>query len=193
MNELRKNLFFPIVVSVFGLIIGSAITFWINNQYYQPHLVWEARACSNFEQDCYYYKLGSLSVGNIYIVNNGHKPDTNISIIINGKINQSDVSVVDLTSSYEIKNLDKNKTLINIESLKPNEDADITFRTEDDSDVYSINQIYSDSGRLKSFLADLQWWQFSLSQIIFIIIFSILSGVLGYLSVQWHFRKRILE
>ena len=126
-----------------------------------------------------------FSIGNIYIQNDGYRPDTNISLIIDGVIDPKNFKVVDLTSSYDIKNIDGNKTLIKINSLQPNEDADVTFQTTDSSDTYSINQIYSDSGKIKSYLTDSNWWEFTLPQIVFLGILSIVFGIFGYCIARW--------
>ena len=186
--EIKSKSALRFVLGILSAVIIVAITSWYNNIYYQPQVVFSCSSAGDW--NCFYYKNKKVSIGNIYVYNQGEKSDTNITVIIGEKIDRSDFTVIDVSSPYEIKNIG-NKTFIQINKLKPQEGADITFQSQSPGDYFSVDNVTSDSGKARSVYDNEDWWRFNKVQASFIVFLSLLFFITGYYIRKWHVKVKI--
>jgi len=170
-SEVVKSLCVGLFTTIFGVFLG----FWLTEVYNQPQVEYYSRP---------YYKLGDFAIGNVYLLNNGKKPDKNIAVTLFTNIESKDIKVVDYTSNYQIKNID-NKTIIVLEELKPQESADITFKADPKEDDCSMD-IVSNSGRISDGYKE-KWWHFPLTTQILVVMISIVIGIISGFIYKSHF------
>lgn len=165
---LIKDFIIPVLTMGISAFIGS----WLFLQYQQPQVV--------YYTDEYYSKLKDLSVGSIFVVNEGRTPETNLSILINEKLPASDVSISYVSGQATIAH-ESNKTRITIPNLKPRESAEIVFRSPIGNDTFKIDDITSDSGNIRHDEWTRSWWDFTKLQLGIISFITTITFFVGYL------------
>lgn len=165
---LIKDFIIPVLTMGISAFIGS----WLFLQYQQPQVV--------YYTDEYYSKLKDLSVGSIFIVNEGRTPETNLSILISEKLPASDVSISYVSGQATIAH-EGNKTRITIPNLKPRESAEIVFRSPIGNDTFKIDDITSDSGNIRHEEWTKSWWDFTKLQLGIILLITTITFFVGYL------------
>ncbi len=165
---LVKDFIVPVIIMAISAFLGS----WLFLQYQQPQVV--------YYTDEYYSKLKDLSVGSIFIVNEGRTPETNLSILIGEKILAFDVSI-DYISGQPKIGYEGNKTRITIPNLKPRESAEIVFRSRVGNDTFKIDDITSDSGNIRHEEWTRSWWDFTKLQLGIILLIATIMFFAGYL------------
>lgn len=165
---LIKDFIIPVLTMGLSAFIGS----WLFLQYQQPQVV--------YYTDEYYSKLKDLSVGSIFIVNEGRTPETNLSILISEKIPAPDVSVGYVSGQATIA-YEGNKTRITIPNLKPRESAEIVFRSSGGNDTFKVDDVTSDSGNIRHEEWTKSWWDFTKLQLGIILLIATITFFVGYL------------
>lgn len=128
--------FLPVAITSIGVFSGS----WFILQYCKPLVV-----CFT---DGYYSRIDNLSIGSIYLFNEGRSPENNLSVSLNENIPATDISVDYLSTKANITN-DNNVTRITLPKLKPKEYAEIVLRSRKGNRVFEIEDITSESGNIR--------------------------------------------
>lgn len=165
-RTLIKDWIIPVLTAMITAFVGP----WLFIQYQQPQVI--------YYTDEYYSRLKDLSVGSIFIINEGRTPETNLSVSIGEKILTSDVSIAYASDHATIVH-EGNRTRITIPKLKPRESAEIVFRSHSGKDTFSIEDITSDSGNIRHEEWTRSWWDFTklqLETILFILTITFLAG-----------------
>lgn len=152
--------------------ISAFIGSWLFLQHQQPQIV--------YYTDEYYSKLKDLSVGSIFIVNEGRTHETNLSILIGEKILPSDVSIGYVSDQATIVP-EGNKTRITILNLKPRESAEIVFRSRIGNDTFKIEDVTSNSGNIRHEEWTRSWWDFTELQWGIILLIATITFFVGHL------------
>jgi hypothetical protein len=167
-NKLLRILVNPILTFAASTVLAA----WLLIQYQQPQVV-----CYTDES---YQKISNLLVGTIFIVNEGRSPANNLSVSIGEKLSISDIEIGYLSAKATILNED-NKTQITIPKLKPNESAEIVFRSRGVNKTFKIEDVTSDSGSIRYEVWIKSWWNFTKFQMGIILLVAMFTFGIGLL------------
>lgn len=170
--KLIYNFIIPILISAFGLVLGT----WLILQFSQPQLV--------LYTDGYYQKTNGASIGEFYIVNEGRSQDKNITLAVNKEIPASKIAIA-YTSSLSTIKASGGYTYITIDTLNPNEGAEITFEVDTKESSFTIEDFSSNSGNTSQRAWINPWWFLTKLQIILIIFLVTIGFGLGFFIGLW--------
>ena len=153
------------IITVITITIGTFLAAWLGWQYNSPQIKYYLEG----EDYGYYQKINNYSIGEIYLVNEGRKLDENISIVLDENILPEDITVSYVSSPVHFKN-ENNRTFISIDELKPNEGAEIVFKSLSQSNYFSVENITSRSGNVHREEWIKAWWRLSTLQFIMFIV-----------------------
>lgn len=176
-----KRLISSLLAGLLTTVVGVVLGYYLSNEYKNPKIEYYSRP---------YYKIDDVAIGNIYLLNSGRKKDSNIAITIYEDIKEENIKIVDVTSKYKVDHND-NKTIITIDELKPNEGADITFKTDNEYDDFDINMVSDYSIFEARVLGGIEkkWWHWSIWSEIAILVITLFTGiVLGHL--KWFYKNK---
>lgn len=174
----KVSLTVTIVSSILSALIGAYSTWWLNDVYSQPRIDYYSRP---------YFKIHDIAIGNVYLFNSGKKTDKNIAITLGTNISKNDIKIVDYTSKFEITNND-NKTIINLDELKPGEGADITFQADPTQDDTSLD-IVSYSNNIRDGYS--KEWSLPLPIYIAIVAISmVIGGIFGIFVTNFLLKRK---
>lgn len=166
--SLIKDLSIPVLTVAIGGFVGS----WLFIQYQQPQVV--------YYSDGYYSSINDLLIGSIFLVNEGRSSETNLSISISEKLLTSDIAIDYLSTKPEIV-IDGNETRITIPKLKPQEYAEIVFRSRMRNESFKIENITSDSGNIRhEEWINKSWWSFTKLQMGIIVLVVTIMFFVGF-------------
>ncbi len=170
--KLIYDFIIPILISAFGLVLGT----WLLLQFSQPQLI--------LYTDGYYQKINGASIGEFYIINEGRSQDKNITLAINKEISPSKVTVTYTNSLSTIKT-SNGYTYITIDTLNPNEGAEITFEVNTKESSFTIEDFNSNSGNTSQRAWINPWWSLTKLQIILIIFLVTIGFGGGFFIGLW--------
>lgn len=166
------DLAIPLTVSAIGLFLGS----WLLLQYTQPQLT--------LYTDGYYQKSGKMSIGSLYVVNEGRQLDKNITIAIDEKINKDDLSI-NYTNSSWVSVIKGGLTYITVTTLSPGEGVEVVFNTKSDKPSFEIEDFSSESGNTHQKAWIEPWWYFTRLQLGLIFFSITIFFALGFAVGLW--------
>ena len=174
MSKLRiiYNLLIPILIAALGSFLGS----WLLIQYSQAQLI--------YYTDGYYQKVGDLSIGELYIVNEGRKSDENITVVITEEIPISSLAVSYISSSFHTE-IKEGRTYITIKTLKPGEGAEIVFKIKSRNPGFEVESLTSEAGNISSRRWIEPWWYFTQLQVALISFIVVLFFGVGFAVGLW--------
>jgi len=164
LKKMIPGLIFPLIAAILG---G-----WLLFKYTGPQII--------LYTDRYYQKIKDLSVGDLYIVNNGRATDKNITIVLDGEIPSSNFKSRYGTSFPDINNKG-GLTYIKIANLQPEDDMEITFFLKTKDDLFTIKNFDSDSGNISIRPFIKQWWYLTKLQVGILLIMGAFIFIVGYL------------
>lgn len=168
MKFYKSAWFSTFLIGVSTTILGVFLGWYLTTVYNQPRILWYSRP---------YYKTANESIGNMFLWNDGGRPDHNITVVFDSDLDDKNIKIVDLTSTYEVKHSD-NKTIITLKELKPGEGADITFKDDPKKDDIFIDGIFSENSKIVEvpFAFEPKGWQLPWVLDIFIVVISLVLG-----------------
>ena len=178
-----KN-FFKIIhqlaIPIMTMAIGTFFASWLFYQYNSPQIKYYLEE----ENYGYYQKINDYSVGEIYLINEGKKVDKNISIVLDENILPNDITVSYVSSPIHLKN-ENGKTFISIDQLKPNEGAEVVFKSNSKNSYFAVDNITSESGNLHRERWIESWWLLSKLQLAILILFMTIGFGIGFAVGLW--------
>ena len=178
-----KNTFkiiYQLLIPIITIVIGTFFASWLFYQYCNPQIKYYLE-----EEDYgYYQKIDNYSIGEIYLVNEGRKVDRNISIVLDENISPNDVTVSYASSPVHFKN-ENGKIFIIIDELKPNEGAEVVFKSNSQNSYFSIDNITSESGNLRRESWIHPWWHLSKLQLALVVLLITIGFGIGFMVGLW--------
>lgn len=178
-----KNIFkivYQLSIPIVTVAIGTFFASWLFYQYDNPQIKYY------LEEDDYgyYQKIDSYSIGEIYLVNEGRKVDRNISIVLNENISPNDITVSYVSSPIHLKN-ESGKTFVTVDELKPNERAEVVFKSNTQNSYFSVDSITSESGNLHRESWFDSWWHLSRLQLALMVLLITIGFGIGFMVGLW--------
>lgn len=166
------DLIIPITIGAVGLFLGS----WLFLQYSEPQLV--------YYTDGYYQNVSGLSIGELYIVNEGRAVDKNITVVIAKEIPLANLTVSYISSPFHAQIKDS-RTYIIIDTLKPGEGAEVVFKIKTDDISFDVENVLSDSGNISHRDWTEPWWHLSKLQISLVTLLVTIGFGFGFCVGLW--------
>lgn len=170
--KLIYNFIIPILIAALGLVLGT----WLLLQFSQPQLV--------LYTDGYYQKTNGASLGEFYIVNEGRGQDKNITLAVNKEILPSKVTI-SYTNSLSTIKASGGYTYITIDTLNPNEGAEVTFEVNTKESSFLIEDFSSNSGNTSQRAWINPWWFLTKLQITLITFLITIGFGVGFFIGLW--------
>jgi hypothetical protein len=170
--KLIYNFIIPILISAFGIVLGT----WLLLQFSQPQLV--------LYTDGYYQKTNGASIGEFYIVNEGRSQDKNITLAVNKEISAPKITIAYTNSLSTIK-ASGGYTYITIDTLNPNEGAEVIFEVDTKESSFTVEDFSSNSGNTSQRAWINPWWFLTKLQIILIIFLVTIGFGIGFFIGLW--------
>lgn len=160
-----------LVIPIVTVSIGTFLASWLLIQYTKPQI--------KYYTDEYYQKVGEVSIGEVYLVNEGRAADEDVSVIIDEKIPSEQINISYLTSPYKIVNKD-NQTQVLISQIKPKEEAEIVFQINGAKSEFKIVDVTSKSGNIRESEWIEPWWYLSRLQIAIVLLIAVVFFSIGF-------------
>jgi len=174
------KIIYQLAIPIMTMAIGTFFASWLFYQYNSPQIKYYLE-----EEDYgYYQKINDYSVGEIYLINEGKKVDKNISIVLDENISPNNITVSYVSSPAHFKN-ENGKTFISIDQLKPNEGAEVVFKSNSESGYFVVDNITSESGNLHRERWIEPWWLLSKLQLAILILFMTIGFGVGFAVGLW--------
>jgi len=99
-------------------------------------------------------------------------------------ISPNNITVSYVSSPAHFKN-ENGKTFISIDQLKPNEGAEVVFKSNSESGYFMVDNITSESGNLHRERWIEPWWLLSKLQLAILILFMTIGFGIGFAVGLW--------
>lgn len=178
-----KNTFkiiYQLSIPIITVAIGTFFASWLFYQYSNPQIKYylEGKDYGSYQ------KIDNYSIGEIYLVNEGRKTDKNISIVLDENILPNDITISYVSSPFHLKN-ENGKTFVIIDELKPNEGAEVVFKSSTQNSYFSIENITSESGNLHRESWIDPWWHLSKLQLALVVLLVTIGFGIGFMVGLW--------
>ena len=182
-SDFMKNILeivYKLLIPIITIFIGTFFASWLFYQYNSPQIKYYLEE----ENYGYYQKINDYSFGEIYLINEGRKVDKNISIVLDENISPKDITVSYVSSPVHFKN-ESGRAFISIDELKPNEGAEVVFKSGSQNTFFSVNNITSESGNVHRETWTKPWWHLSKLQFAILILFTTIGFGIGFVVCLW--------
>lgn len=169
MIDFKDKIIIGTILALIAGLLGFSSQILQDNYYNKPRLV--------VDTTYQYSNIENISIGNILVTNIGSTADEDIVLIVNDKVDKSEIKIDGAHTDNEVE-IGDNETKFVIRKLNPTDSATIAFSSISKKSNFDI--VYSSkSQKIEEPMISDGWWDLNLAQILFILSIGSFTFLIG--------------